>query len=335
VQCSKQKSKNQPRVRVSKRVRKINPDELIEQRAEQAWREQLAWLRRLRLHTAIFEDASKDDQTADYWAKHNIVVPEREFFDLRRINRAKEIQRLTKDLGWSNERLAAFKQIVVEYREEPTIGNYVRVRQKFPEVEIQVSRFGGIDTLFALEDKLKGLGINPAMVAAALDSNELSVDALSLRLLELLIAREGLPKNGPNAIENRRNAISDTVVNYLICQMLEGFDWHDETFRVPASLVVLIRHQLCVVKPDLYEECLSRQRRENAAFSLGRNLKPKERLSVRKLAKLADIPPSTAARWLNDKDFHRSVEAARKLTAAGILKDGRQAWKKRILEGGW
>jgi hypothetical protein len=42
-----------------------------------------------------------------------------------------------------------------EYRRERTIESYIQIRRKFPEVEIQISRFGGIggiDALFALEE---------------------------------------------------------------------------------------------------------------------------------------------------------------------------------------
>jgi hypothetical protein len=324
--------RNQRRARRYNRALK----KLLERRAKQAWQKQLEWLRRPRLHTAIFEDARRDDQIADDWAsKHKMSIEEREIVERQRANRAKEIDRRTKDLGWSNERLAAFKQAVVYYREEPTIENYVRVRKMFPEVEIEVSRFGGIEALFALEDKLKKFGVDPALVATALDADEPSIDALSLHLLELLTDREKLPKDGPKRIEERRNAISDTIVNYLIAEMLEALDWHGQTFRIPASLVVLIRHQLCGVNPDLHEEYLSRERLYNAGFSLGRKLKPNEKLSIREIAKFLQVPRSTVARWLDDKDFQRSVETARKWTAEGMYKGDKGAWKKGILEGGW
>ena len=131
-------------------------------------------------------------------------------------------------LGLSGERRALFKQLVVAYRREPTIESYIQIRRKFPEVEIQISQFGGIDALFALQEDFEKQGVHPELVAAALDSDEPSLDALSLHLLECLVARSKLPRDGVGYIEKRRSAISDAMVNYLISLMLEGLDWHDE-----------------------------------------------------------------------------------------------------------
>src|SRR5439155_15560608 len=114
-----------------------------------------------------------------------------------------------------------FKQLVIAYRHDPTLERYIQIRREFPEVEIQISHFGGIEALFALEDDFKRQGIDAELVAGALDSDEPSIDALSLQLLECLAARDKLPNDGPGHIEKRRNAISDATVNYLISIMLE------------------------------------------------------------------------------------------------------------------
>ena len=71
--------------------------------------------------------------------------------------------------------------------------------------------------MFALEDKFRKVGIDPDLIAAALDADEPSIDALCLHLLELLIARDKLPKDGPKHIEKRRNAISDTIPRLSAC----------------------------------------------------------------------------------------------------------------------
>jgi hypothetical protein len=329
------KPKNRSSAAASDRTRKININELTDRLAEQAWQERSAWLRRPRLHTAVFAEAWKDEQIADECAKRGAVIVEPELFQRKRDNENKEIEQLTENLGWSNERLALFKQLVVAYRREPTIENYVRVRRSFPEVEIQISQFTGPEMLFALEHNLKKVGIDPNLIAAALDADEPSIDALCLHLLELLIARGKLPRDGPKHIEKRRNAISDSTVNYLISEMLEALDWHDEMFRIPASLVVLIRHQLCALKPDLHEECLSRERRHNAALVLGQTLKPNERVSINRLATTLGIPRSTAARWLADKDFQQWLETGRKWGAEGVFQSGWEARKKHLLAGNW
>lgn len=141
--------------------------------------------------------------------------------------------------------LALFKRLVVAYRNEYSIESYVAIKHEFPELEIQVGYFGGFDVLLQLEKELAGQSINPQLVASSLDGDEPSIDAVSLCLLELLIARSKLPKGGHGYIEKRRNATSDVTINYLIVVMLEALDWQGEEIRIPASLVVLIREQLC------------------------------------------------------------------------------------------
>src|SRR5258708_26318614 len=114
--------------------------------------------------------------------------------------------------------------------------------------------------------------------------------------------------DGPGHIEKRRGAISDPMVNFLIATMFEALDWHEETFRVPASLIVLIREQLCGSNPDLYEAYLSREKRKRAAFVAAQCLQPGEKLSVRRLMELTGTRRMTAARWLRDPDFRQALE---------------------------
>jgi hypothetical protein len=45
--------------------------------------------------------------------------------------------------------------------------------------------------------------------------------------------------------EQPGKAVSDAFVSYLIATILEAYDWNEDVYRVPASLVVLVRHQLC------------------------------------------------------------------------------------------
>ena len=283
--------------------------------AESAWQNRLRWLRRPRLHTAVFEKSWRNENIANELTRRGAATQEIEAFERKRAKREQQIEEVKKSLGWPDERLALFKQLVVQYRQEQSIEDYVQIRRRFPEVEIQVSQFAGIDSLFALESELKRVGVNPDLVAAALDADEPSTDTLCLHLLELLIARSKLPKTGPGHIAMRRSAISDTTVNYLISTMLESLDWHEETFRIPASFVVLVRYQLCGPRPDLHQEYLSREKRHNMAFVVAQQLKPDEKLSINKLVAMTGIPRSTAARWLADQEFRQLVEGGQRLIA--------------------
>jgi hypothetical protein len=206
------------------------------------------------------------------------------------------------------------------YGEQPSVEKYVQIRNEFPEVEIQVGQFGGLEALFAIQQEIEREGIDPQLVAASLDANEPSIDDLSLHLLQLLVARGRLAQAGPGHIETRRNAISDATVNYLIVTMLEALDWNGECISFPGSLIVLIKEQLCGSNPDLYQKYRARERFVHGASLAGQYFHlTKKRLSVRELAAMAGVGRGTAARWLEDSEFPRWFEHGRKL-AAGELK---------------
>jgi len=105
---------------------------------------------------------------------------------------------------------------------------------------------------------------------------------------------------------------------------MEAYDWNEDVYRVPASLVVLVRHQLCGSTPDLYAEYLLRERKKNVAIAVSRLMKPDERLSINKLKLLAGIPRTTAARWLSDPYFQRWLDFGRKQPWKRLLKTNRR-----------
>jgi hypothetical protein len=279
--------------------------------------ERISWLKRPRVHTAIFEEVARHEESVralqGFRADETVV----KFIEKVR-EQAQELDKLTTDLGLAGERLALFKQLVIAYRQEPTLENYIRLRREFPDVEIQVGRFGdgleGLEVLFAFEERFRRYGIDPDLIAGTLDADEHSIDALSLCLMECLIARSELPKHGPGHIAKRREAISDTTINYLIAHMLEALDYNDAMVRIPGSLVVLIRQQLCGLNPDLHNEYLLRAARQDAAIAAGQHFhQTKKTLSIRKLANMLRVSRSMASRWLKDKEFLRWFELGKTL----------------------
>jgi hypothetical protein len=291
---------------------------LFERFVEHVRKERFSWLERSRVHSATSEQVVSDEEVAQ-------VLPECRAVEIGTTHteqareRAHKLGELLKSLGLVGERLALFKQLVVAYRREPTIENYVRVRRECPDVEVQVARFGGLDMLFALEQRFREHGIDPNLIAGTLDADEPSIDALSLRLMECLIARSKLPKDGPGHIAKRREAISDTLVNYLIAGMLEALDDNDAIVRIPRSLIVLIRQQLCGSNPDLHNEYVLREARQKAAIVAGHHFHQiNETLSIRKLAELLSVSRNMASRWLKDKEFLYWFDVGKRF-AAGTL----------------
>ena len=91
------------------------------QLAERAWQNRLRWLRRPRLHTAVFEESWRNENIANELAKRGAVTQETEAFEQKRAKREKQIEEVKKSLGWPDERLALFKRFVVQYRQVQSI----------------------------------------------------------------------------------------------------------------------------------------------------------------------------------------------------------------------
>ncbi len=142
-------------------------------------RKRFEWLNRPRLHTATFEQAQRDKEIEKLLATNGAAFKDKkdeEAFVRQKKTRQRDIDATIKSLGWPLERLESFIDAAVTYRRDASIQNYLFIRQKFPEAEIQVSRFGGIDPLFALEADFRDQGINPDLIAGALDGVEPSVE---------------------------------------------------------------------------------------------------------------------------------------------------------------
>jgi hypothetical protein len=208
----------------------------------------------------------------------------------------------------SDERLAQFKTLVSAYERNPDLENYVRLRRDFPEVEIDVGQFGGIDQFYDLEPELRRHGIDEGVALGALDADQFDIDELSLGLMERLISRAKAQNRRPGYIEERRRAISDTLVNHLIIVMLEAMQANKENqVVVTSSLLALIRHQLCGPMPDIRKAYISHKKREQAAFIVAQQSVLNKNMSVRTLAKLVGVKKSRAAMWLADPEFNCRV----------------------------
>jgi hypothetical protein len=278
-----------------------------------SWQKLVAWQKRPRLHTGIFEQALKSHLFTEHPESAFPSSEVKAAFLRERAEVLHGIEETKTRLGWDTARFDEFANLAVAFRKEPSIEHYLAIRKSFPDVDIQVGLSGGIDPLFAIEGKCRQLEIDPALVAGAMDGYEPDIDDLCLVLMDRIVARKKI--SGIGAAQKRRAAISDSMVNYLIAFMLDGVDWHNETIRLPASLILLIRHQLGPLKGDLHEEFESREAKLRAAWIAAQELEPGESLSINRLVRLASRPDkrlsrSTAARWLADKSFQKHFKSA-------------------------
>ncbi|MGY8704606.1 hypothetical protein RAD16_02525 [Bradyrhizobium sp. 18BD] len=285
--------------------------EIQQQWNEHANKERYAWLSMPRVHLAVFDELARAERIAEDPRMRSASPEVKRAIDSQKTKRELKAREAVKMFGWTAQRFSEFKKLALTYRNEPSIEHYLTIRTEFPELDIQIGMSGGIDPLFAIQDKCKQCGINPDLIASAMDGFEPGIDRLCLTIMECIVAREKI--SGPGSYERRRAAISDAMVNYLIAFMLEGLDWCGDEVRIPASLILLIRHQLGPLKGDFHKEYQSRQTMKRAAWIAGQQLQPNEKLSINRLIKLAStgdnpVPRSTAARWLKDPEFQKELK---------------------------
>lgn len=215
----------------------------------------------------------------------------------------------TEMTGTDEDRARNFKDcedVTDRFLDDPSIENYVVMRRRYPSMGVENARFLGIKPLFAVEGELQQFGIEPWMVCGALDGEDRQVDELSLQLIEALVKRRALTKDGKTHLQRRRQVVPDSLIDYLVVAMLEAIQQHD--CHIPASLIILIRERLGGPNPALYRDYLIKQKRKDAAF-LGFHLLHKgEDPSIRRVAQIMGVQPSTVSRWFPDGDFRTEVK---------------------------
>jgi hypothetical protein len=201
-----------------------------------------------------------------------------------------------------------------EYFETPSLEHYVKIR-----------RLGvGADVISFPRDRrlphdvLVAAGLDPGLVADALDrDDERAIDALALRLCELLVERKRLESEGGTHLQRRGKAISDALVNYLALQMLAAIA--RRSYDIPPSLFALMAHQLGGTAPPGAQQHENEQRRKEALIRGVLVAHRGQRPTLRRVASIMGVEPSTISRLFQGLNFEREVEKLRetKFTCKG------------------
>ena len=118
--------------------------------------------------------------------------------------------------------------------------------------------------------------------------------------------------HGETALQARNEGIPDSLIDYLVIFMLEAMKWNGEEF-VPGSLVMLLRERLLGPNPGYHKAYEKRQGQKDAAFIGAQLLVRGEACSVRKVAKIMHIEPSTVSRWFPNNSLRIEAERIRQL----------------------
>ena len=196
----------------------------------------------------------------------------------------------------------SFNAITKEYKAWPTVENYVRLRRAFPDKEIEIATTDGIAFLSSEQTELLAIGIEPQLVAKAMDANEMAHAELSLKLMEIIIERNKLISDGETHVVSRRMGVSDTTINYLIAIMLDSISWNDEA-QFSRELIVLLKHQLNVFSSKFETEQDTRGKQFAARIAAFQVIADGKKPTFREIGKKVGVNASTIMRWFPESDF--------------------------------
>lgn len=206
----------------------------------------------------------------------------------------------------------SFSDLSKVYKANPTPEHYLGLRRGNPGKLVEIATSWSMEWLFTNQDRLEEIGIRPIDVVGALDADEASASRVSLRLLELIVERRAREAAGETHLVGRGEAISDSLVNYLIAMMLDALDWNDQMV-ISRDLIVLIKHQLGA---EVSIEAKSQEvehRRKTATWGAARLRVQGEPGSIRQVASMMGVSPSTVMRWFGEDSFEEEVESVRKI----------------------
>jgi hypothetical protein len=265
--------------------------------ADACWEQELSHMLRPRVHLSLFDEPNpKSDHDQD------------------------KVRQLVKTLG-STDRFEEFAQLASAFTKMRDLKTYLLLRRKFPEVDIQVARFGGLDPVIAIKSILDRLGIDVGLVLGATgDAFGSDMDELSLQLIQHLVDKDEKRKarklNQKNS-HSRDLGIPDYLVDYLLLSMLDGMEWRKLDSTFPGSLLVLLHERLGGGNPQLHKEWVTHEKRQRAACIAAQTW-PSGKIPVRKFAKVTGTSKSTADRWLSETDteFQQMLERWRRTCAS-------------------
>jgi hypothetical protein len=212
-----------------------------------------------------------------------------------------------------------FKQLeklIQNYQQRPALSEYIKLRRTAGFTVIDSNRFFDFDVMLRLDGELRKYSINPRVVAKVLDGDDQMIDELCLQVMESLESRRSLELEGRKHVQARKEAIPDSLVDFLIVFAMEACEQH--TLAIPPSLVILVRERLGGSNPARYEDFLVSQKRQGAIQLAINDIEKGGKVSIRRVAKILGVQPSTVKRWFPEssleiaaKNFIEQVEWVR------------------------
>jgi hypothetical protein len=200
-----------------------------------------------------------------------------------------------------------FNALSKAYKADPTIENYLKLRRANPDGEIEVAVIGGIEQLYYLEPEIRKFGLDPQMVASAMDANPTAISELSLLLMERMVEARQLTQAGKTHLVRRGLVIPNKLIDWIITCALDSLSWTD-SLEIPRDLIVLIRERLGGSNPEHERGSRAHEQKMNAAI-VGGQLKAQGRApTLKALADALGVAPSTVKRWFAEGELERETD---------------------------
>lgn len=205
-------------------------------------------------------------------------------------------------MSYGSDETGGFNAASRTYKADRTIQTYLRLRRGDPEAEIEVSTLGGFDAVLAMRAEFEANGFSIEEMMGILDADQETISEISLRLLEELVRHEELAKNGQTQLVRRDQAISLKFVDWIIALTLEALSWTDSMI-MNRDLIVLINARLVGTEPVYHQQIKAREARDRATWIGAQILAQGGKPSIREIAKILAVSPSTVSRWFQPGEF--------------------------------
>lgn len=193
------------------------------------------------------------------------------------------------------------------YWQSPSVENYVALRRANPDAEIEVRTNGGIDQLFAVEDELKRYGIDPDLFVCVFDANQDAISFFALFFMEKLAEAKALRAAGETHLVRRGLVIPDKLIDWFIRCALDAASFYG-TLEINRDLIVLIKERLGGPVVEYESRTRTKERKLEASWIGGQMLARGQVPSIRAVAQLMNVAPSTVMRWFKEGEFEAVCE---------------------------
>ncbi len=205
-----------------------------------------------------------------------------------------------------------------QFRRDPTLETYVRLRRTYPKTLFSSVQFGGLNPILAIEPQLASAGIELELMMGVLDADEGAINELSLRLLENLRDRRSRAA-GEGADKQSPSKKGDALIDYLIAVMVESIAYNAE-LEIPFDLRMLIKQRVGAAKSDLQKASQTAENKGRAVVIGAQMILRGEKPTLEAVAKFLNVDKKTVSGYFINEGGTTAFRAAAKAYAE-LLRD--------------